>query len=132
MSRDAAAASRLFDAEMQAAIDEVERRRAKQLAYNAEHGITPETIKKAIRHGIEPTVQGGHIHISAEQSGGQLHLRVRNTGATLPDSMPNGYGLTHVRERLRSLMGARAKMALNTSADGSTCAHLQWPLRSTP
>ncbi|TKJ44172.1 excinuclease ABC subunit B [candidate division TA06 bacterium B3_TA06] len=40
---------------MRAAIDESERRRKKQIKYNEEHGITPQTIKKSIQQVMATT-----------------------------------------------------------------------------
>ena len=42
---------------MQRAIEETRRRRRLQEEYNRQHGITPETIRKAIREGIEAEVE---------------------------------------------------------------------------
>jgi excinuclease ABC subunit B len=42
---------------MQRAIDETERRRWIQMAFNEEHGITPQTIKKDVRGVISTTIE---------------------------------------------------------------------------
>ena len=41
---------------MRRAVDETNRRRAIQLKYNEDHGITPTTVRKAIREGIEKEI----------------------------------------------------------------------------
>ena len=44
---------------MRRAMDETERRRLKQVAYNQEHGITPRTVEKNVADIMETAVPGG-------------------------------------------------------------------------
>ena len=46
---------------MRACIDETQRRRAKQIAYNEEHGIVPKTIVKSVRELIEISAEPTEI-----------------------------------------------------------------------
>ncbi|MFT3814064.1 MAG: histidine kinase [Acidovorax sp.] len=85
-------------------------------------------VENAIRHGLEPQVEGGAIHVSARREGRLLVLEVADTGAGLPHAPNHGFGLQQVRERLRTLHGAHGTLDLIAGSAGGTRAVVRFPL----
>jgi len=68
-------------ASMRRALDEMTRRRAIQDAYNREHGITPETVRKTIRGALDAVEEGDWAEI-APADGAPAPGAKRGRGAT--------------------------------------------------
>ena len=92
-------------------------------------------VENAIKHGLEPHVEGGELSVLARREGAQLVLAVRDTGVGLSEAalqQATGFGVQQVRERLHTLHGAAAGLELTLAADGrgGTCATMRLPLPS--
>jgi signal transduction histidine kinase len=93
--------------------------------------------ENAIKHGLEPHVQGGRVEVRARAEGGQLVLTVRDSGVGLEaaaDTSGTRFGLAQVRERLATLHGAAATLQLSAAegAEGGTVATIRMPLPGPP
>lgn len=70
-------------------------------------------VENAIRHGIDPSEQGGRIELQAWRDGdGALCLRVADTGIGLSEGAAPGTGLANLRERLSMFFGPGARLEL--------------------
>jgi len=83
-------ADRVTDS-MTAAIDETNRRRAIQIAYNTEHGIEPQTIRKAIADIVQYVREGDAQLTTAAETAKELSKLPRDEVlriiSTLEDDM---------------------------------------------
>jgi len=72
---------------MERALAETERRREKQLAYNEEHGITPETVRTRIHDIVDSVYERDHVTVSTgtTKDGRQEHHVGANLAAHIKD-----------------------------------------------
>jgi signal transduction histidine kinase len=68
-------------------------------------------VENAIKHGLEPKVEGGSVHVAAAIDGDRLRLTVADTGVGRASEVsPTGVGLSLVRERLTAIYGPQATL----------------------
>ena len=108
---------------MQSAIEETQRRRVKQMAHNIEHGITPTTIKKAIRKGIELELRARKTAQAALSADEQEYDRAELIAELEKQMMQAAQGLefekaASIRDKLMEVKAAPAmsKVRINKNA----------------
>ena len=79
-------------------------------------------VENAVKHGVEPSVDGGEISIAARREGDRVVVQVSDSGrgleAAAASAIPtagDGVGLSNVRERLAALFGSRARFTIEES-----------------
>jgi signal transduction histidine kinase len=84
-------------------------------------------LENAIKHGLEPKPEGGHIAISAINSNDVVKIEVTDTGAGFMPGANSGVGLANIRERLRLLYGGRASFVISSNEPAGTRAMVEIP-----
>lgn len=93
-------------------------------------------VENAIVHGLEPSLDGGEIVLSAQIEAGRLVIRVGDDGIGLgaaPRSPRAGSGtaLNNIRARLQQVHGGLAELKIEAAPPHGVLATLTLPARST-
>lgn len=87
-------------------------------------------VENAVRHGIDPSIEGGRIDVDVRLRGDRCHVRVEDTGVGLQASDSGlGTGLSTLRERLQLAFGGEAQLRLMEVVPHGVCAELEFPAR---
>lgn len=85
-------------------------------------------VENAVRHGIDPSEEGGRIDIEIRRQCERCVVRVTDTGAALqPSANGLGTGLTTLRERLRLIFGDAAQLRMISCAPRGTTVEVDLP-----
>ncbi len=84
-------------------------------------------VENAVRHGIEPAVNGGRISVEVKRRNGDLEMVVTDTGVGLEVNAPGGVGLANIRARLESLYGVAGKLEFYANTPSGLIAKLIIP-----
>jgi signal transduction histidine kinase len=86
-------------------------------------------VENAIRHGLEPKLDGGTVRICARAHDGRLVVEVEDDGQGFEPRAGAGVGLDNVRERLASHYGDGARLVIEEARPG-TRVRLSLPLEA--
>lgn len=87
-------------------------------------------VENAVRHGIDPSEEGGRITIDVRLAEGRCWIRVADSGVGLQASDRGlGTGLTALRERLTLVFGDEAKLSVRAREPKGVVAELEFPAR---
>ena len=85
-------------------------------------------VENAVRHGIDPSEQGGRIEIRIAEQDGRCRIQVLDSGiASAASSTGLGTGLATLRERLQQRFGGDAQLRLVACEPQGTRAELEFP-----
>ncbi len=89
-------------------------------------------VENAVRHGVDPSEEGGRIEVYVHRRDGRCMVRVSDTGVGLrPAADGQGTGLTTLRERLQLAFGGDAHLRLSAVSPHGACAELEFPAQAT-